>query len=63
MKRLYIYKSENTSYRVLSVFKKSYGKWRYEYYANEGDSVIAYVQELEICFNAYQQPPNTFMSN
>ena len=47
----YIYKSED------SVFKKSYGKWRYEDYANEGDSVMVHVQELEICFNAYQQTP------
>ena len=52
--REYIYKTEDTFYRVFSVFKKSYGKWQYEHHENEGDSVMAHVQQLEICFNANQ---------
>ena len=55
--RDYIYKSEDTFYRVYSVFKKSCGKWQYEDYANEDDPVMVHVQELEICFNAYKQTP------
>ena len=28
------------------MFKKSYGKWRYETHADEGESVMVHVQEL-----------------
>ena len=55
--RDYIYKTEDIFYHVLSVFKKSYGKWQYKHHTNEGYSVMAHVQQLEICFNSYQPTP------
>ena len=30
----------------MCLFKKSYGKWRYETHADEGESVMVHVQEL-----------------
>ena len=52
--RDYIYQKEGTFYRILSAFKKSYGKWCYETYADEGESTIVHVQEFQYYFNAYQ---------
>ena len=35
------------------MFKKSYGKWRYETHADEGESVTVHVQELGFYLHAY----------
>ena len=53
LSRDYIYQKCGTFYRILSVFKKSYGKWRYEIHADEGESVMVHVQELGFHLNAY----------
>ena len=44
--RDYIYQKGDIFYRILSVFKKSYGKRRYEIFVDEGESVMVHVQEL-----------------
>ena len=36
------------------MFKKLYGKWCYETHADECESVIVHVQELQYDFNTYQ---------
>ena len=44
--RDYIFQKGESIYRILSIFKKSYNKWRYETCADEGESVMVHVQEL-----------------
>ena len=60
LSRDYIYLKNSKHYRVHSVFKKSYGKWRFEPHANEGESVMAHVQELATWHDAYQSLENYF---
>ena len=46
---------------MLSVSKKSYGKWRYEIYADEGESVMVHVQELGFHLHANTPTKNTIV--
>ena len=32
---------------------KLYGKWRYEQHADEGESIIAYIQQIQFYFDAF----------
>ena len=51
--RDYIFQKGDTPYRILSVFKKSYGKWRHETHADEDESIMVHVQELGLFRNSY----------
>ena len=53
--RDYIFSRHGTYFRILCIFKKSYGKWRYEDNADENDAVMAHVQELGFHFESYIQ--------
>ena len=53
--RDYIFNKHGTCIRILCIFKKSYGKWRFEDNADENDAVMAHVQELGFHFKAYIQ--------
>ena len=53
LSRDYIYQKGGTFYRILSVFKKSYSKWRYETHADEGESIMVHVQELGFHLHVY----------
>ena len=51
--RDYIFQKGESIYRILSIFKKSYNKWRYKTSADEGESVMVHVQELGLFCNSY----------
>ena len=42
----YIFQKGGSIYRILSILKKLYNKWRYEPSADEGEYVMVHVQEL-----------------
>ena len=58
--RDYIFERNGTYYRILSIYKKSYGKWRYEYHADENEPVMAHVQELNYSFFVYNPLPKFY---
>ena len=41
--RDYIFQKGDTPYRILSVFKKSFGKWCHETQADEGEYIMMHV--------------------
>jgi len=53
LERDYIYEKNGVYYRVLTLFKKSYGKWRYEQRQIKGPDLRIHVQELEVFFGAF----------
>ena len=55
LRRYYIYQKGDAFHWILCVFKKSYDKWRYEMYADEGESVMVHVQELS--YHQYTYTP------
>ena len=44
----------------MTIFKKSYGKWRYEQHENMGEPVIAHVQELQFYHGAFMPTSRYF---
>ena len=49
-----IYSKDGKFYRVLSVFKKSYNKWRHERQGDRNEKLKVHLQELEIFHDYYQ---------
>ena len=53
MKLNCIFKQDDTHYKVLSVFKKRYGKWWHKSNANSGEKYKTYLLEMKVFCTSY----------
>ena len=60
LSRDYIFQKGETPFRILCVFKKLYGKWRFETHADEGESIMVHAQELGLFRNSYTPTKNYY---
>ena len=59
----FVYKKSGTYYCMLTRFKKSYGKWRYEQYEIKEPALCIHAQELEFFLVYSCQQKNISVSN
>ena len=55
-----IYQKDGKFYRVLSIFKKSYNKWRHERKANTTDKMKVHLQVVEDYYFGYHAHENCY---